>query len=213
MNTAYPKLESFLKQFKPMLFRRKQEVGRLETSTNTVFYLNQGYVRLYTLSQEGNELTLHIFAPSSLFPLWLENNGDFNGYYFESLTPVEVYSCEKNKLYQFLTKNPAARSEITQQLTSLSLELMKKLETKIFGDARKQVIATILDLAKYFGKKDKRSIVISYWFTHRDIATLAGLSRERVTIEINNLINKKLIIYHNRFITIPNFELLKKEYQ
>lgn len=203
-------LESFSKQSKPMLFRRKQILVDC-ADKNQIFYLKQGYIRLYTVSKEGNELTLHIFSPSSIFPILWEKNFDCDKYYFESLTPVEVYSLKKDKLQEFIAKEPDASLEVTAQLAYFSKSAIKKLELKIFGNAYQQVIATILDLAVLLGKKDKREIVIDYWFTHQDIASITGLSRERVTIEINNLLNKKLIHYNNHFIAIPDIKLLETE--
>ena len=211
MDTKFPILESFSKQFKPMLFRRKETISDSD-DLNHIFYLNQGYIRLYTVSRDGNELTLHIFSHSSIFPILWNKDLQSSEYYFESLTPVEVYSCEKGKLEQLIAEKTSANLEIIRQLTSFSESTIKKLELKIFGDAYEQVVATILDLAEYFGKAGAGgSTIISYWFTHHDIASLTGLSRERVTIEINNLINKKLISYDGHFIAIPKLELLKAE--
>ncbi len=201
-------LDIFFKQFKPLLFRRKETITGSD-NLNRIFYLNQGYIRLYTISRAGTELTLHIFPPSSVFPiLW---NAQINEYYFESLTPVEIYPCEINKLQQLISEKPATNSELFTQLSLFSQKAIRKLEFKIFGDAYQQVAATILDLVECFGKKSKAGTVISYWFTHQDIASLAGLSRERVTIEMNNLLKQKLISYDSHFITIPNLESLKSE--
>lgn len=203
-------LDNFFKQFKPVLFRRKEAITGSD-NLNRIFYLNQGFIRLYTISKEGAELTLHIFSPTSLFPILWENPA--SEYYFESLTPAEVYSCEIDKLQQLIKEKPDTNSELINQLTFFSQKAIKKLEFKIFGDAYQQVAATILDLAECFGKKDKEGDIISYWFTHQDIASLAGLSRERVTIEMNHLLKQKLIVYDGHFIAIPNLKSLKSELQ
>lgn len=203
-------LENFFKQSKPMIFRRKETVTS-SNDVNNVFYLNQGYIRLYTISKGGSELTLYIFSPSSIFPILWNNKLMPDKYYFESLTPVEIYGLDKTKLQRLVDQKPEAYTEIMQQLSSFSLSAIKKLELSILGSAYQQVIATILDLASCCGKKNKEDTVISYWFTHQDIASLAGLSRERVTIEIDHLLDKKLISYDNHFITIPKRELLEKE--
>lgn len=203
-------LEGFFKQSKPMLFRRKETITD-SSDPNHIFYLNQGYIKLYTVSSNGNEMTLHIFSPSSIFPILWDKKDESEEYYFESLTPVEVYSAEKTKLQQFILRKPEVYSEITQQLSAFSISAINKLKVKILGNAYQQIIVTLLDLSERFGQKNKEETIINYWFTHQDIASLAGLSRERVTIEIDNLIKKKLIKYDNHFIVIPKIELLKSE--
>lgn len=203
-------LDSFLKQTKPMLFRRKELIPGAD-NFDRIFYLNQGFIRLYTISREGSELTLHIFRPSSIFPILWNKSLDPTKYFFETLTPVEVYSIEKDKLLKLASYEPSTSLEIIQQLSSFSESAIKKLEFKIFSDAYQQIIATLLNLVECFGKKDNGTLVISYWFTHQDIASLTGLSRERVTIEINKLLNKNLISYSKHFISIPKIKLLKSE--
>ena len=203
-------LESFFKQSKPMLFRRKETITG-SNDPNRIFYLNQGFIRLYTISKKGSELTLHIFTPTSLFPILWDKTDESDQYYYESLTPVEVYKKEKKELQQFVLQDPAAGQEIMQQLSSFSKSAIKKLQYKILGTAYQQVVATILNMANCFGQETKTGTVLTYWFTHQDIAHLVGSSRERVTIEIDNLLKKRLITYDNHFISIPQLELLKSE--
>lgn len=193
-----------------MLVRRKETIAN-SSDLDRVYYLNQGYIRMYTISESGGEVTLYIFSPSSIFPILWHKNSSPNQYYFESLTPAEIFSVEKDKLQQFLAQKPELFLEIVDQLSSFSHSAIKKLEYKILGSAYQQVIAIILDLASHFGQKDKDGLAIAYWFTHQDIASLTGLSRERVTIVINNLQSKKLITYSSHFINIPKLQLLESE--
>lgn len=193
-----------------MLFSRKERIAPFDDLKESIFYLKQGYVRFYTLSNEGNELTLHIFSPNFIFPI-LWGDSTENEYFVESLTPIEVYRGEKHKLEQLMAKDPEANLEVMLQLKLFSGSIMKKLESKIFGNSYQQVITTILNLAECFGQKDKEYMVINYWFTHQDMANITGLSRERVSLEMNILVKKNLISYNNHFIVIPKYESLKAE--
>lgn len=211
MKTEFPALDSFFQQNKPMLYRRKERIAPFDMVGEDIFYLKQGYARFYTISAEGNELTMHIFSPNSIFPILGTDSAKFNNYFVESLTPVEVYRAERIMLEQLLEKNPKANLEVAKQLRVFSESIVKKLEIKVFGNSYQQVIAAILNLAESFGQKDEGKIMISYWFTHQDIASITGLSRERVSVEMSILLKKKLITYNNHFIVIPKTELLKTE--
>lgn len=211
MNAKSLLLDFFSKQSNPTILRRKERVLDFNDSKR-IFYLKQGYVKIYTISSEGKELTLHIFSPSDIFPIMWEKIDGPNEYCYESLTPVEIYSCKLDKLEQLMKEKPDVNLEIIRQLTAFSKSSIRKLENKIFGNAYLQVLASILDLADFFGKSAKGKTVISYLFTHQDIASLSGLARETATIEINKLVSKKLISYNSRFIIIPKIEALKKEF-
>jgi CRP/FNR family transcriptional regulator len=206
--------ETFLKQFKPILYRRKERIILPGEDTDFVFYIAQGHVKQSILSLNGNQFTPYIFAPSTFFPqIWLEENKllDTRDHEYESLTPVEVYRIPKEQLLSYLRENPNEVFILHEQLTVYSAELLKKLETRVFSDAYHLVILALLDLVRLFGQKEEKIILIEYWFTHHDIANISGLSREVVTKQMNKLAEKKLISYKNHFITINNLELLKAE--
>lgn len=200
---------TFLKQFKPILYRRKERIVMPGEETNNVYFIVQGYVKQSILSPNGNQFTPYIFAPQTFFPLiWSESE-----YEYESLTPVEVYRIPKEKLVSFLKENPNAAFFLNEQLTIYSAELLNKLETRVFDNAIHMVILRLLDLARLFGKKETKKILIDYWFTHQDIANISGLSREVVTIQMNKLMKKKLISYKHHFILINNLKGLEAELQ
>jgi CRP/FNR family transcriptional regulator len=206
--------ETFLKQFKPILYRRKERIILPGEDTDSVFYVAQGHVKQSILSSNGNQFTPYIFAPSTFFPqIWLEKGKllDTHDHEYESLTPVEVYRIPKEQLVSYLKENPKEVFILHEQLTVYSAELLKKLETRVFSDAYHMVILALLDLVKLFGKKEGKQILIEYWFTHHDIANISGLSREVVTKQMNKLGQKKLICYKNHFIAVNNPELLKTE--
>lgn len=209
-------LDKFFKQFKPILYRRKERIVLPGEETNSVYFILQGYVTQTILSPNGNEFTPYIFAPHTFFPLiWQENDkfSDTHDYEYESLTPVEVYRIPKENLVSFLKEDPGAALILNEQLTAYSAELLKKLESRIFNNAIHMIILRLIDLAKLFGKKQTGQILIDYWFTHQDIANISGLSREVVTKGMNRLMKKKLIGYKGHFIAINDLQLLKIELQ
>lgn len=210
-NTSF---ELFLKQFKPILYRRKERIVLPGEESTDTYYISQGHVTQSILSPNGNEFTPYIFAPKSFFPLICWGKEDEiikHDYEYTSLTPVEVYKFPKQKLMVYMTENPEGISLFNEQLIKYSTELLKKLETRVFSDAFHMVILGLLDLEKLFGKKSGKGSLIDYWFTHQDIANISGLSREVVTKQMSKLIKKKLIGYKTHFIVINDIEALRVE--
>lgn len=209
-------LNAFLRQFKSILYRRKERIVLPGVETDNIYFIIQGYVMQSILSPNGNQFTPYIFSPGSFFPLiWKGNNNlsDIHDHEYESLTPVEVYRIPKEKLLIFLKDSSKAANILNQQLAIYSSGLLNQLEARVFSDAFHMVILALLDLAKLFGKSQTKKILIEYWFTHQDIANIAGLSREIVTIQMNKLMKKKIINYKNHFILINDLQLLKIELQ
>lgn len=194
-----------------MLFRRKERIIRPDDNNNYVYFLKQGYVRQYALSSEGAELTLNIFSANSVIPLSELYDESMDRYYYESLTPVEVLRVTKAVFFENLDKDVDALKELNHQLATYTNNKLRKLESRIFDNAYKQLIFVLIELASQLGDKDSNKVIIKYWFTHQDLATIAGLSRERVTKQMNELTKKGLIGYKERFIVINDINVMVEE--
>jgi CRP-like cAMP-binding protein len=212
--TNSPNLDTFLKQFRSILYRRKERIVFPGENTDNLYYILQGYVTQSILSPNGNQFTPYIFAPKAFFPLiWREDNEapNIHDYEYETLTPVEVYKIPKETMLSFFKENPDIAVVLNEQLKTYSAGLLNKLETRIFGKAINTVSLILIDLAKLSGNGQREKVIINYWFTHQDIANISGLAREVVTRQMNMLTEKKLISYKNHFIVINDLHALESE--
>lgn len=87
-------------------------------------------------------------------------------------------------------------------------ETLKRVEHLVFSDAYRRVISVLIYVAKHFGQKDTRGIVVHHKFTHQDIATLVGVARETASIEIAKLEKKGLIEYVDHSMLFNNVKNL-----
>ncbi|MBI4089452.1 MAG: Crp/Fnr family transcriptional regulator [Candidatus Levybacteria bacterium] len=204
-------IHAFFRHSKPTLYRRKERIVLPGDETKDVYYINQGFVRQNILSPNGNEFTPFIFSPQTFFPLNLQSDKIPDGHYYESITPVEIYKVPREKLIQFLRKNPNASYAFAEQSISYSSILLKKIESIIFDDSEHVITLSLLSLAALFGKKVREGVIIDYWFTHQDIALISGFSREVVTKQMGKLVKKKLISYSHHLIVINDLASLQAE--
>ena len=99
MDTGKTKeFETFYKQFIIRDYKRGEMLIRADDDPLGIFCLTKGYVRQYTISKIGFELTLHILKPISYFPMVWAINGTPNIYFFEALTPVQVGRAPRDKV-------------------------------------------------------------------------------------------------------------------
>ncbi len=205
------RLENIFSKFHSIHKYRKHEILlRSENDPAGVFFLKKGLVRMYFMSETGKEITFNIFKPDSCFPLiWAIAKAE-NIYYFETLTEVEIWQAPQSDLVTIIKKDPDLLFYLTKNILTGINGLLSTMQYLLFGDAKTKVSAVILQISKRFGEKDANGeILIQIPFTHQDIASLAGLTRETTSLEIEALVKQKIISYKKRLIQINNISRLE----
>ena len=176
-----------------------------------VFYLKRGFVRVYSISKVGEELTLIIFKRGDFFPLvWAINNAVVD-YYVEAMTACELARVPREEFVKFVKENPDVNFELTSRMLLRFLGLMRRMEYLVFGNANNKVASILLICAERFGKKAGLQIIIEVPLTHSDIASLVGLTRETASIEMKKLENKGLIAYRGHLLVVKNLRRLRRQ--
>jgi CRP/FNR family transcriptional regulator len=203
--------EEFYKQFGVRNYKKGETLIRADDDPQGIFCLTKGYVRQYTISKTGFELTLHILKPTSYFPMVWAINGTPNIYYFEALTPVEVSRAPREQVVNFIKDKPTIIFGLMSRLLEDYAETLKRMEHLVFGDAYRRVISVFLYVAKHFGEKKGSRIIVHHRFTQQDIATLGGVARETAGIAMAKLEKKKLVKYVDHSLLFPEIEKLNSE--
>lgn len=207
------KLENFFSQFDSVhKYGKGEMIVRSDEAPHGDFYLKEGYVRLYSISVDGQELTLNIFKPGSFFSMMWSIANIPNTFYFEAMTPIEVWKAPKDKVNEFLKKEPEVLFELTRRILIGLNGTLNTMESLLFGNANNKIASVLLTAAKRFGQKNsKGEVIISLLLTHQEIAGLAGLTRETTSLEMKKLENKSLISHQKRLIVIKSLEKLEEE--
>jgi len=75
--------ETFYNQFITRNYKKGEMLIRADDDPQGIFCLKKGYVRQYTISKTGFELSLHILKPISYFPMVWAINGTPNIYFLK----------------------------------------------------------------------------------------------------------------------------------
>lgn len=203
--------ETFYKKFKTRYYKKGEMLIRADDDPQGIFYLKKGYIRQYTISKTGFELTLHILRPISYFPIVWAVNGTPNIYYFEALTPVEVGRAPRDEVVNFISDKPDIIFELLSELIERYAESLTRIEHLVFSDAYRRVISVLLYIVKHFGKKTDNGIIVNHRFTQQDIATLVGVARETASNEIARLKKKGLVKYIDHSMLFEDIKKLNAE--
>jgi CRP-like cAMP-binding protein len=207
---AFSSLEDFFSRFTSIEFQKGDLLIRALENPPGIYYLRSGYVRLYSITETDNELTLNIFKPGSFFPMiWALGNLD-NTFFFEALSPVSAWRAPKDQVVKFLRNQPTVFFDLTRRLTVGFNGLINHLGYLLSNNAQSKVISVLLMLARRFGTPaSEGQVVIKLHLTHQDIAHLAYLARETASIELKKLERQGLISQSRRLWVVNNLPQLE----
>lgn len=202
--------EFFLKQ-KKIHYKRRETIFRPSDVASGVFYLQKGFVRLYSISADGQEISLIIYKPGDMFPLnWAMNNIPI-AHYHEAMTSVELWKVSKEQFLDFIQEDPDVSLYLAKEMLIRFNALLERMEHTVCGTAYEKVAAVIFLCGERFGILEENKFVIPLTLTHRDIASLAGITRETASLEVKKLEKKKFISYKRHLLVVNDMNLLKKE--
>lgn len=206
-------LNDFFSQFQKKQFKKNSIILKPSDLISKIFFLEQGYVRSYLTSDSGQEFTLNIFDAGTFFPISAAiSNRKINRYYFHSLTPIIIRSAPKNIVINFLNQNHQQTLILLKRISSGLEGMLERIEGIIHTSARQKIASTLLLLAKKYGEKiTEEKICISFPHTHEMLSTLAGLTRETTSLELQKLQQAKIISRISKKTCVINISLLKEK--
>lgn len=207
---AFQKLDGFFAQFKKIHYQKGDIILRADEEPRGVLFLEKGYVKLYSISEDAQELTLIIFKPEDFFPVMWAINATPNNYYLEATSTAELWQAPRGELIKFLKANSDVLFELTSRILIRLGGLLKRMEYMIFGNAQNKVASIISICAERFGQPQEGRSVIGVILTHQDIASLIGVTRETVSIEIKKLEKRGIIGYKGRYLVVKDARRLKE---
>ncbi|MGB3074855.1 MAG: Crp/Fnr family transcriptional regulator [Chitinophagales bacterium] len=209
MITSAPQtLEQFFAPFDQKTFSKGDVLFASDVTPQHAYYIKSGYVRSYTLSSEGVELTIHIFSPHTCFPMMTVLSNLDNRYFYEALTDVEIVAAPKDQVADFITSHTDVLLDFTNRLLRGLDKLTMRIEYLALQSSQKRIISAILFLANHFSTVHDNTALFTYAFTHRDLASFAGVSRETASREWKKLMSEGLVGMDQHFIVIHDIQRL-----
>lgn len=212
MNEAVKnKIDIFFSLFVPFQFEKGAIIIRPEEAIPHIFLLKKGFVRMYSITEDGIEATIHIFRPNSFFPMMLSVNNRSNKYYFEAMDLVEAVKAPSKDVVAFLKSDPEVLFDLTTRFAAALSGLMLRIEQLVAQSAYSKIVSLLLYFSQVSGENRNNKIVIELKYSHDDIGAWVGVARETVSRQMEKLEKKGLISQNDHHIVVEDMERLKQE--
>lgn len=177
-----------------------------------VFFILDGYVKAYSISQLGQQNLLLIQGEHEILPLpWALDGPQKVGIFYEAMSDVTVKRTSKSNLRTAMGSDPWLTEQILRQLVDAFTVYAQRIQSLGFRLPRERIIACLLDLSTRFGEKHGDSTMICAPITHQDIADATNMTRETASRAIELLSKDKLIHQEDHYFIINDDAKLKAE--
>jgi|GEM_PF-321343 len=210
-SSLHLRLEEFFQNFKTYKYKKRALILKSHDVTTNVFYIKSGFIRVFRISESGEELTLAILKPRDFFPLSYGIGTTSQSFYLEAITSLELWKAPQELFLGFVKKDPELFYELTERLLTRFYGILARIESMAFSNAYIKVATILLTCAEDLGENDRDRVTLRVPLTHKDIATMVGLTRETTSLEMKKLERKGLLKKHRNHLVITSFTSLKRE--
>jgi CRP/FNR family cyclic AMP-dependent transcriptional regulator len=177
---------------KMLSIRKRQRIYTQGDEADSVFYIQNGRVRLTVVSQTGREATIGILTEGSFF-----GEGALAGQILRigsaaAMTDCELLRVEKRTMIDALHREHALSDLFVAYLLARNIRYEEDLVDQLFNSSEKR-LARILLLLAHFGKEGIPETVVPK-ISQETLAEMIGTTRSRVSFFMNRF--RKLGFIH-----------------
>jgi CRP-like cAMP-binding protein len=176
----------------------------------TLYLLVDGYVRIYSTGQSGQEFTYYIYGPSDIFgELSLLDNG-YHSATCTTVTPIKIWLLSRNNLFKIMQQNPVIMHQMMKLIAFRVRAATQKSEAMAFQDVQGRLVYEILNLEARYGRPTEEGSMIDMPLTQKDLASMVGASRESVNKSLGLFRSQNLIHFSETNIIILDRDRLER---
>ncbi len=164
---------------------------------DSIFYIQQGKIKLTVVSQHGKEAVVAILGAGDFF-----GEGSLAGQSQRMASATILSDCsitrlEKAAVIRLLHSQPAFSELFLHHLLSRNIRIEEDLVDQLFNSSEKRLARVLLLLAN-FGKEGKPEPVIPQ-ISQETLAEIVGTTRSRVSFFMNRFRKLGFIHYSGQF--------------
>jgi CRP/FNR family transcriptional regulator, cyclic AMP receptor protein len=177
-------------------FRKNQNIFAQGDVADTIFYIQEGRVKLTVLSEQGKEAVVAILEPGQFF-----GEGCLNGHPLRIATTKAMEACvvtsiTKQAMIAVLQEEPRFSELFMAYLLTRNSRIEEDLIDQLFNSSEKR-LARLLLLLAHFGKEGSPQ-PINPSINQETLAEMIGTTRSRVSFFMNKFRKLGFISYNGK---------------
>ncbi|URN93299.1 MAG: Crp/Fnr family transcriptional regulator [Candidatus Pristimantibacillus lignocellulolyticus] len=182
-----------------------------ETFSERLFFVKKGKVRLYKVNEEGKQFTSDIINEGNVFGELDMISFGTREHYIETIEESHICQIDSKRFEDFICNRPRFMLSLMKVLSERITSMSQLAENLVLGNLHNKILFVLMKLADEYGEKsDDCYYKISVPLSHQEIANLIGVSREAVTMALQELVKEGLVRTGFRTIHIDREKIIAR---
>ena len=177
---------------------------------NTLFFINEGKIKLYKYTKDGKEQILHVLSEGDFFgELELIKPSKY-GFNSKAIIDSKICTLTKDEMKEIMMKNPEIGIKVLETVGERLSKVESLVQNLATNDVDSRMAYLLTDLMEKYGEKIEKNISIELPLSREEMANFIGVTRETISRKLKKFEDEKLIkIVGTKIITILDEEGLK----
>jgi CRP/FNR family transcriptional regulator, cyclic AMP receptor protein len=163
-----------------------------QTPADSVFYIQQGQVRLYTVNADGTTRLCEILGTGEWFGAGALAGQKAYTMRAVAVTSVTLVQVRVEQLFAALTRNPSQHIELTRQVAAKLMSQTQESSRLVFEDCNQRLISALIRFSQSAASTPRDGGVVLR-ITHEQLAQAVGVARETVSLALTQLRQQNLL--------------------
>ena len=187
-------------------FRKNQEVFAQGDPANAVFYIQEGKVKVFVVSQQGKEAVVALHGKGDFFGEGCLTGQPVRLATVSAMTDCVITRIDKAAMVNTLRDEPSLSEVFVAYMLARNARVEEDLVDQLFNSSEKRLARVLLPMAN-FGKEGKPEPVIPK-LSQETLAEIVGTRRGRVSTFMNKFRELGFISYkgnlevHNSLLNV-----------
>ncbi|MCP4727237.1 MAG: Crp/Fnr family transcriptional regulator [bacterium] len=192
---------------------KKDTVVVYETEEgSTLFIIKKGNVKISRTSDKGKEVILAILTEGDFFGEMSLLDGLARSANVTTTCPTELYLLRREDFLALIEKNPSIAIGLMKELALRIRKSDTQIKSLSLYDASGRVASALIQLAEERGTIKEGTVKIKGMPSQKDLANIAGTSRETTSRVLKSFMDDGIIAKSNGNFLIHNYESFKQKY-
>jgi len=182
--------------------RRSTTLFAQGEKADSVYFIEDGLIKLTRTNAEGGRLILSLYGPNDL--VGEESLSGGNDYYHaeaEALSPATVYKVPWAAVKRVIASHPELGEAFLRHMLSGKQCFARKVELLCLQDVETRILYYLEQLAKLV-KPSEDEMGCALPITQLELADLVGATRETISTTLNDLERRGFVRLSRRLLTI-----------